>query len=465
MSNILSTLRAGSGLDTRALVDGLVGAERTARTQPLTRRAEALGARITALGQLRAGLQGISDSLGSRVRGGTLGLAPVSSDAGLGVQRLGQGPAASFRAAIGVTRLAAPQRLGLTLAGPDAPVGQGVLTIIPGRRTPESGGGFSFSAAGAGFNVTVSAGNDSLAGLRDAINAAGGPVRASIVANAGAATLVLRGADGSDGAFVISAAPADPGGPLARFNHAPGDARWQELALAGDAELTVDGVAVRRPSNSIDDLLPGTRLVLGRPVAAAEVTAQRAPAELATAVGDLASALGAMRGLVADLRRGRSSGEEAGVLASVPAARDVDQQIVAMIGTPVAAANGMRLSDLGVAVTREGGVTFDAVRLAALPPERQADAEALLRHLSGPASPSAPGRLTSIAARIGPAADGLARQRDALGADQARAEARLDAYRTLLARQFAAMDNLVSSSRAVETQLDQLVALWTRRES
>lgn len=464
MSNILSTLRAGSGLDTRALVDGLVAAERTARTQPLVRRTETLGSRIAALGQLRAGLQGLAESLGSRVRGGALGLAPESTDAGLALQRIGQGPAPPFRATVQVMRLASPQRLALTMAGPDAPVGQGVLTIVPGRRSADGSGGFTFAAAGPGIDVTITAANDSLSGLRDAINAAGGPVRASIVANAGDATLVLRGADGSDGAFVISAAPVAAGGPLTRFNHAPGDARWQELALAGDAELAVDGVAVRRPGNVVDDLLPGTRMTLVRPVASTQVSARRAPAELASAVGDLAQALGALRGLVADLRRGRTSSEDAGVLASVPAARLVDQQIVAMIAAPVGAASGLRLRDLGVDVTRDGGVTFDAARLAALPEDRQADAEALLRHMSGPASPSAPDRLASIAARLGPAADGLARQRDVLAADQTRAEVRIEAYRTLLTRQFAAMDNLVSASRAVETQLDQLVALWTRPE-
>ena len=35
-TNALTALNAGSGLDSRALVDGLVGIERTTRSEPIT---------------------------------------------------------------------------------------------------------------------------------------------------------------------------------------------------------------------------------------------------------------------------------------------------------------------------------------------------------------------------------------------------------------------------------------------
>ena len=91
-TNPLTAFGAGSGLDSRAIVDGIVAAERTAREAPLTRRIETLQARISALGQLRAALNGIATSLDTRVRGGELGPQIASSDAAIAVERVGAGP-------------------------------------------------------------------------------------------------------------------------------------------------------------------------------------------------------------------------------------------------------------------------------------------------------------------------------------------------------------------------------------
>jgi flagellar hook-associated protein 2 len=92
-TNPLTSFGAGSGLDSRAIVDGLVKFERETRSAPLNRRVETLNARISALGQLRSALTGIASSLDSRVRSGELGLQLASSDAAIAVERVGLGPA------------------------------------------------------------------------------------------------------------------------------------------------------------------------------------------------------------------------------------------------------------------------------------------------------------------------------------------------------------------------------------
>ena len=466
MPSIISTLGAGSGIDTKALIDGLVGADRDARTAPLTVRSAAITARISALGQVRSSLQTIASSLAARVSSGALGLIPVSSDAAITIERRGAGPTAAFTSAVSVTSIAASQRLvALPLPSAATPVGEGVLTIGFGRRTEVGGGGFSFAAgATPSLDITITAANNSLTGLRDAINAAGGGMTASIVGNAGAATLAIRGPDGADNGFVISAAEA-PGSPgLARFAHTPGNAAMTAQLRAADAELTVDGIAVTRASNVIDDLIPGVRLRLARPVTAATVSAARDGNALSSTASDFASTLSAMRGLLADLRKGASGEDPAGALAGDATARTIDQRLSALIATPIAAANGLRLRDLGVSVSRSGSVTFDADRLAQLPAARQGDAEAVLRTLSG-SSFSGPNSLQSLAETVTPASTGLTRRRDAVTADLAKVEARLAEYRTKLTRQYAAMDRLVATSKAVGTQLDTQIKIWTASRS
>ena len=464
--DIVSTLGAGSGVDTKALIEQLVSADRAARTRPLTTRSETLTARISALGQARAALQGIATSLASRVFSGALGLIPASSDSGVTVERRGSGPVTAFTAALSITAIAAGQRLvAAPLASAAAAVGEGVLTIGFGTRTDLGGGDFSFAAGSLpGIDVTITAANNSLSGLRDAINvasnAAGAGISASIVSNAGAATLAIRGPDGAGRAFVISAAEAPDSPGLGRFNHAPGNQPLALTTIAADAELSLDGIAVTRNSNSIDDLVPGVRLRLQRPAAGVTLSAARDGSSLATTVSDFASTLGAMRALLADFRKGASGNDPGGALAGDATARAIDQQLVALVTTPIAAANGLRLRDLGVSVARSGAISFDADRLAALPLSRAADAEALLRTLSG-SSLGSPQSLQAVAALASPATAGLSRQRDAVTAGLARVEAQLATYRTSLTRQYAAMDRLVSASKAVGVQLDTQIRMWT----
>lgn len=465
MNSIVSTLGAGSGIDTRALIDELVAAERTARTVPLDARRTALDARISALGQLKSGLQGIAASLNARVKSGALGLAPVSSDAGnVAIERFGTGPVAAFASSLTVNRLASAQQLtAAPLASGEATVGQGVLTISFGTRT-ETGAGFGFAGNGSSVDVVIGPDNDTLVGLRDAINRAQSGVTATIVANAGSATLSLRGPEGAAQAFLISAA-GDAG--LQRFAYTPGAPTLSLAGRAGDAELSLDGIAVTRGSNVVDDLVTGTRLRLVKADAAATtvISASRDGGQLAQTVADFASTLDAMRSLIKDYRKGASGSDPAGALANDATARAMDQRIAGLVTAPVAAANGLRMRDLGVNIARDGTIAFDAARFAALSPARYADAEALLKSLAAPALSTQPGRLLSIAELATPASNGLGRTRATVTGELAKVDLRLAAYRTTLTRQYAAMDRAVAATKAVQAQLDQQIAAWGKRDS
>lgn len=464
-TNALTTFNAGSGLDSRALVDGLVKVERDTRAKPITAKVEALTARISALGQLRSALTGIATSLDGRVRSGELGLQLASSDAAIAVERIGLGPAGAVASGVVVNRLAAGQRLNsVALASASDPVGLGTLSIQFGRRTPVSGGGFSFAAGTRpSVNVTITAENNTLAGLAKAINDAGAGVTASIIASAGSATLVLRGQEGAENGFIISAAPNGAG--LERFNHTPGAETMVLGDAAQDAELVVDGVAVTRPSNRIEDVIQGARLSLKRTTTAGvAITAARDGQAISGALADFVGTLKAMRQLIGDFRRPARDGEAAGPLLNDPTARTLDQRITRLVTEPVSQAGGLRLSDLGVGIQRDGSITVDTARLANLPATRLGDAEALLRELSAAASPTRPNRLQSIAQLAVTASDGLGRQRERATADLQKVERAAEVQRALLTRQFAAMDRAVAQSRAVQAQLDQQISMWTKAD-
>jgi flagellar hook-associated protein 2 len=475
-TNPLLAFGSGSGLDSRAIVEGIVAAERTARSAPLTRRIETLQARISALGQLRAALTGIASSLDTRLRGGELGLQIASSDAAVTVERVGAGPPAALFNELTVNRLAAGQRLtGPALTSASDPVGTGTLSILFGTRTPIAGGGFSFSAGAApSVNITITPENNSLSGLASAINASGSGLAASIVTSAGSATLVIRGPEGAANGFIISAAPTPPVLPdpppdppvppppgLERFNHTPGAEAMALGQAAADASLSIDGIAVSRPTNRIEDLIPGARLTLNRAASNVAITASRDTRAVSGALADFVGTLQAMRQLIGDFRRPAQDGEEPGPLAGDPTARALDQRIGRLVSAVVPEAGGLSLAELGVGIARDGTITVDSARLATLPPTRLADAEALLRELSGAASPTRPNRLQSIAQLAVAAGDGLSRQQARASRDLERVQQQAEARQALLTRQFAAMERSVGLSRAAQQQIDQLVALWT----
>ncbi|GGE20855.1 flagellar hook-associated protein 2 [Polymorphobacter glacialis] len=457
---------AGSGIDTKALIDELVAAEKAARTTPLTTRTVVLDAQISALGQLRSAMQTIAGSLDARVKDGTLGLVPVSNSAAVAIERVGTGPATAFVSSISVNRLASAQVLTApALTAGDAPVGLGTLTIQMGTRTDLGGGDFSFAGAGAAFDVVIGASNNSLVGLRDAINRCGAGVSAAIVSNNGTATLSLRGADGTAGAFIVSAAE-DAGAPgLARFAYTPGARPMTLAGAAGNAELSLDGIAVSRASNVIDDLVTGVRLRLAKadPAVVVTVSASRDGAALAATISDFAVTLGAMRGLIGDFRKGAVGTDAPGALANDPTARAMDQRIAGLAAAAIPEANGLRLRDLGVNINRDGSITFDAARFAALSPTRYADAEALLKTLAAPSLSTQPNRLQSIAAMATPATAGLTRRRGGLATDLAKVDVRLATYRATLVRQYSAMERMVAASKAVQAQLEQQIAAWNNQ--
>ena len=465
-TNVLTAFNAGSGLDSRALVDGLVNVERETRSAPLTRRVETLTARISALGQLRSALSGIATSLDGRVRTGELGVQLASSDAAITVERVGVGPAGAVASGVLVNRLAGGQRLNSATftSGSDA-VGLGTLSFQFGRRTPVVGGGFTFAAGTRpSVNVTITAENNTLAGLAKAINDSGAGVTASIIASTGSATLVLRGPEGAENAFIISAAATGAG--LERFNHTPGAETIALGEAAQDAELVVDGVLITRGTNRIEDVITGARLNLKRTTTAGvAITAARDGQAISGALADFVGTLQAMRQLIGDFRRPSQDGEEPGPLANDPTARALDQRITRLVTQAVPQAGGLRLADLGVSIQRDGSITVDTARLANLPATRLGDAEALLRELSGAASPTRPNRLQSIAQLAVTASEGLTRQRDRANADLEKVNRAADVQRILLTRQFAAMDRAVAQSRATQVQLDQQIAFWTRSEN
>jgi flagellar hook-associated protein 2 len=477
MDNILTSLNAGSGIDVKALTEGLVAAERAPRLALLEARETRAAARISALGQFRAALDALVGALDSRVASGALSGIPAVSDPSVLSVRVDPG-ATLARQTLEVRQLARGQTLASApVADAAAPVGQGTLTFRFGS-VAGTGEATGFTAGSLpDLVVTVGPGDDSLAGLKDAINdaaaVAGAPLQAQLVTDAQGTRLLLRGGLGDDSGFTATADGA-PG--LGAFAFAQGvTGGLSRTQAAADALVAVDGLELRRPANAIADLLPGARLALlkAAPGTLVSLEAARDPAELSQAVRDIAGALNELSALGRELSAAEPATGSAGALVADSATRRVLQGLGALpsrVLLPGASGGPVRLNEIGLTLDRNGNFQVDEARLSRAVAESPAAVEALVTAMNARGGFGVPaGPLRQLSDGFRQAAQGsagqptaLQREQQAIARERAALDQKTERSRETYARQFAALDRAVGQSRALQAFLTQQVDLWTR---
>ncbi|WP_448584922.1 flagellar filament capping protein FliD [Thermaurantiacus sp.] len=476
--DIFGALGVGSGLDTAKLVKDLVAAQRAPFEKRLEDRAARVEARISALGQFRTALDALNRALAQRIADGAVSAVATVSDPTILAVRLDPGVTLASQA-IRVRALAAPQTLASApVADPAAAVGQGTLTVRFGT-VAGTGPATGFVAGSLpDLTVTVGPGNDSLTGLRDAFNdaaaQAGAPLQAQILTDSEGSRLVLRGAFGAASGFLVEAS-GDPG--LEAYAFAVGSGGLSRTAVAADAEVVLDGVTLRRPTNSIADLVPGARLTLLRaaPDTPVLLSAERSAGEMAGVVRDLAVALSELLGIGRELTRGGSAGENPGALAANATARGVLAGLGTLTTRPLIPAEGSAprtLAELGLTTTREGALRVNEARLGAAVRDHPAAVERLIRALVEPASLTSPGGpLRQLATQLAEAVSGrlgaptaLARERQDIARERLLLEERMTRLAQSLTRQFQLVDLRVGQAREIGSALKLQIDLWRRND-
>lgn len=466
MTTIPVALGIGSGIDTAALVTQLVDAQFANKSRILTERQEAVAAQISGLGQLRSGLNGFTLALSNLISTGTLSTQPVSADPGIVAASLLPGARiAGLSAEIEVRQLATAQVVTTApVADPAAPLGQGVLTITLGTTdwAGDEPTGFTPKAGATPVQVTIAPGQDSLTAIADAINAAGAGVTATIIRDVAGARLSIKSATGADQSFTIDVAedPAAPG--LSALAWSPASQSMTLTRKADDARIAIDGVELRRPANSVNDVLPGVKLDLVRaePGRAVALTAQPPTAGLAQAVNDIVATYNELLAIAQ-----AETNAVSGPLRSDAGAREFVRRLGGITNRdllPGAAAGEPRtLAELGVRTNRDGTLAVDAAQLQRALTQNGAAVERILTGGLGAA-------LREISIDMSRQGGGLAaseavysRRQEQLAEEQDRIARSIEETRTRLTRQFAGMDARVSAYKATQSFLEQQIKTWT----
>jgi len=480
MDNILTSLNAGSGIDVRSLVTNLVQAERAPRQALLDNRQARVESRISAMGQFRSALDALVGALASRISSGALsGIPSVSRP---DILSFSVDPGATVqRQQLEVRQLARTQTLASQpLADAAAPVGQGTLTFRFGSVAGATDATGFTPGSIADLTVVVGPEDDSLTGLRNAINdaaaVAGAPVQAQIVSDVLGSRLLLRGSFGDASGFVTEAS-GDPA--LSAFAFGQGvTGGLSRTQSAADSIVALAGLELRRPANIVNDLVPGARISLARAEAGAVVSigAEREPRELSQSVRDLAGALNELSSLGRQLAAGSNGTGSSGALVSDSSTRRALQGLSSITAQQLVPLNGLaptRLSDIGLTLDRNGNFIVDEARLSRAVNEHPATVEQIYTALNRAATIATPGGpLRQIAAQFAVAAQGspgqqTALQRESIAITRERdlLDARTQRAQENYTRQFTALDRAVGQSRALQEFLTQQIDLWTNRSN
>lgn len=373
----ISSPGVGSNLDVNSIVTQLMAIER----QPLTslaRKEAGYQAQLSAYGTLKGALSSFQSSVRA--------LSDVSkfqSVKATPADATVLGASASSIAVPGtysveVTKLAQSQKLVATgQASATAVIGTGTLsfdfgTISGGTFDAPTGKytGAAYASNGAGIKtVTIDASNNSLAGIRDAINNAKIGVSATIVNDGGASPYRLALTSTSIGK--TNSVKISVVGDAALSNllaHDPAATQnLSETATAQNAELKVDGVAVSKTSNSISDVIQGVTLNLlktnvGTPTV---VTAARDTASVTSAVNAFVKAYNDINKNLSDASAYNATTKQAAILQGDSAVRSIQSQLRNTLTTALSGIGGSytTLSQIGIAFQKDGTLAVDSSKL------------------------------------------------------------------------------------------------------
>jgi flagellar hook-associated protein 2 len=462
-TDFLGALGAGSGLNSKNLVESLVAAERAPQESRVNSKIADSEQQISAYGTVLSSLQSLETSFGqlndatdfatysTSISGG------LSASGGSSFEVTTDSSVQSGRYEIAVTNIAEPDRW--VSAGFDA-----------SDTTLNDGTAFNTTLTFAdGTTQTIAVETATPAGMVSAINAASVGVTASLVdtgSDTGQYKVVLTGSLGADNAFTVSddiASGTDISFP-------------SQVSTAADAALTIDGVAVTRSSNTITDLIDGATIELldqSSGTGVLSVTADTQTVE--DRIRSLVQTYNSIQTVFSTLRNPDADDPLAGALSGDNTFRTIENQVRQMF-TGLSSTPGESLSylsDIGVEMTRFGTLEIDDTKLSDALTNNYTDVITMLsadttnQTMNGAASRGIAGdALYSLDALVdvnGPirsrtdlATQRLSDYQDELAEIDLRMQAVYDRY----LKQFTAMEQIVdqmnSTRESLKQQLDAL---------
>lgn len=426
----------GSGLDIQGLVGQLMALER----QPLTalaRKEAAFTNELTAFSSLRSTLSNFKSTAASLAETETFDkVKGTSSDATL-FSATADSTAALTSYSIEV----------LDLAQADKKYAQGAAAYA-GQT-----GSFDVTSGSNTFSVTVDGTNNSLEGIRDAINesADNTSVSASVITDEnGDDQLILTAKDiGSANEITLSDTSGTVAGTL-NFGAVTG---FEQL----DARVKIDGFVISSSSNTISDVIDGVTLTLNAKTTSAEsLTIGRDTGSIKAEVSKFVALYNGVNQAL------NGFGGESGALSGDNTLLSVERGIQSVLNTPTSGGSLRYLSEIGISRDENGTLVLDSEEFEAAINDDLAAVTALFTTAEQGFAVRMEQRLDSYldsaSGLIKAREDGINSGIKLLQSREEALERRLESVEQRLRDQFTALDTLISQMTSTGNFLTQQLA-------
>ncbi|MFZ2524498.1 MAG: flagellar filament capping protein FliD [Candidatus Ferrigenium altingense] len=468
---MVTSATSSTGFDVNAIVSGLMSIERQPIAK-LTARETSYQAKLTALGLIKsqvANFQAALKGLDSSSSSSLLAFKTTSSDATIFSASAGS-TAVAGTYALEVTSLAQSQKLvAAGQATTNTAISDGVATTVTFDFGTISGGTLTAGAySGATYTsngsvippITIDGTNNTLAGIRDAINAAnmgvtativndgsGTPYRLALSSDNGGASNSLKittsGGDGTIGALLAH----DPAG-------LPAAQHLNQTVAAQNANFKVNGIAVSATSNTVTNAIQGVTLNLSKNTTT-PVTLTVAPDT--TAVSDKVTGfVKAYNDLYSALKNSATYGSKS-ALEGEATLRSMQTQLRGIAGTAVSGGTMSQLYEVGISFQANGTMQLDSTKLNSAMSNNFSDVANLFNSATGYATQFGAWATTTLAAdgTIANKTKGIDQYIKNIGAQRDTLEARMKGLQKQYTMTYSNLNMMLSNMGQTSAYLTQ----------
>lgn len=366
-----SSLGIGSGLDIAGLVTQLVAAEGSPKTSRLNRQELNLQARLSGLGTFKGALSDFQTKLAtlSQLSSYQSRSTSVSDNKAFTATATSQAEVGSFD--VNISSLAQSHVIVTDESTPytstSDTVGTGELTIRFGTGPV---GSFVADPTKGTHTITIDTSNNTLAGIRDALNEADIGIRASIINNGSGYLLSVKSINtGADNSIDISVSDTGDGNNtdaagLSRLAYTATAINLSEKLTAQDASLTINGISITSDSNTVSDAIDGVTINL-LDALSANLSISLNKAGVTKSINDFVSSYNQLTATISDLTSYDPETRVAGVLNGDAGVRGITSTIRNLLSSSLDNLTGpfTSLSGLGITTGSDGKLNVDTVKL------------------------------------------------------------------------------------------------------
>ncbi len=353
-SSILSSFGIGT-FDVNTLATTLANAGVSAQKANFTNLQTKYTNQLTGMNTLQQAFKGLQLGLADLGNASTFTkVSATSSDStALGVTVTGTPTAANYNVTIN------------SLAQAHSVASQAVASQTSSIGT----GTFNITVGGVAKSITIDATNNTLAGLRDAVNQAGLPVNASIVNDGtGYRLLMSSQQSGASNAINVSVVDSDGNNTDTSGLSAFASNNLTTTVAAQDASYTVNGLAMTSSTNTITGVIDGVTLNLNQANVGVNktVTVAGDKSGIADKVKSMVDDYNAMIGIIGNLGAYTTDPKDPtkGSLAGNSSLRQVRNDMRDILNFRTTTGSVQSLADVGIMTNRDGTLGFDQTKLA-----------------------------------------------------------------------------------------------------